>query len=84
MSQILQLFVIIPLLAFLVSLLIPANKEKLISWLATGTTGIHLAGCLIFIVYWILNGHPVLDIKHIVLYKSPAFEFFIDFYFDKT
>ncbi len=45
MSQILQLFVIIPLLAFLVSLLIPRNKEKIISWLATGTTGIHLAGC---------------------------------------
>ncbi|HEX8278801.1 MAG TPA: proton-conducting transporter membrane subunit, partial [Segetibacter sp.] len=84
MSQLLQLFVIIPLLAFFVSLLIPRSKEKIISWLASGTTGIHLAGCLIFIVYWIFNGYPVLDIKHIVLYKSPAFEFFIDFYFDKT
>ncbi len=84
MSQILQLFVIIPLLAFLVSLLIPRNKEKIISWLATGITGVHLAGCVGFIIYWILNGHEILNIKHIVLYKSPQFEFFINFYFDKT
>jgi NADH:ubiquinone oxidoreductase subunit 5 (subunit L)/multisubunit Na+/H+ antiporter MnhA subunit len=84
MAQILQLFILIPLFAFLFSLVIPRNKEKIISWLANATTGIHLFGCVAFIIYWILQGHAVLNIKHIVLYKSPVFEFFINFYFDKT
>jgi NADH-quinone oxidoreductase subunit L len=30
-----------------------------------------------------MHGHPVLDEKDIVLFKSPGYEFFIDFYFDK-
>src|SRR6185436_14596021 len=83
MSQILQLFILIPLFAFLASMVLP-RKEKLISWLAIGSTGIHLAGCFVFIIYWMIHRSPILDIKHIVLYKSPSFEFFIDFYFDKT
>ena len=84
MSHILQLFVLIPLLAFLVSMVVYRRREKLISGIAITTTGIHLSGCVIFIIYWIVLGFPTLDIKHIVLYRSPEFEFFIDFYFDKT
>ena len=84
MPHILQLFVLLPLLAFLLSLVVFRRREKLISGIAISTTGIHLAGCLIFIIYWIIQGSAILDIKHIVLYKSTEFEFFIDFYFDKT
>ena len=84
MSQILQLFVLIPLVAFLVSLVIPRKKEKIISWLVIGSTTIHLAACAGFITYWLIKGYPVIDIKHIVFYKTTSFEFFIDFYFDKT
>ena len=84
MPHLLQLFVLIPLFAFLLSMVIFRRRERLISGIAITTTGIHLAGCLIFIVYWIINGHAILDIKHIVLYKSTEFEFFIDFYFDAT
>jgi NADH:ubiquinone oxidoreductase subunit 5 (subunit L)/multisubunit Na+/H+ antiporter MnhA subunit len=84
MSQLLQLFILIPLFAFLASLILPQKKEKIISGLAITTTGVHLAGCIGFIIWWLANGYPILDIKHIVFYKSPSFEFFIDFYFDKT
>ncbi len=84
MAHILQLFILIPLFAFLVSMVIPRNKEKVMSWLAVATTGIHLAGCVAFIIYWIIHGHAVLNIKHITLYKSSEFEFFINLYFDKT
>lgn len=84
MSQLLQLFVLLPLFAFLLSLIIFRRKEKLISGIAITTTGIHLTGCIAFITYWIMHGHETLDIKHIVLYKSTEFEFFIDFYFDKV
>lgn len=82
MSQILQLFVLVPLFAFLLSMLLPRKKEKIISLLAIAITGIHLFACMVFIIYWIIKGADVLNIKHIVLYKSPEFEFFIDFYFD--
>lgn len=84
MSYILQSFIWIPLIAFLASLLLPHKKEKIIASLVIGTTGIHFAGCIAFIIYWLFNGYPILDIKHIVLYQSPSFEFFIDFYFDKS
>jgi len=84
MPLILQLFVLLPLFAFIASMAIPRKKEKIIAWLAIATTGMHLLGCLLFIVYWIIYGLPVLDSKHIVLYKTTSFEFFIDFYFDKT
>ena len=83
MSQILQIFILVPLLAFLISMILP-RKEKIISWVAIGAIGIHLATCSIFIIYWMIHGNPVLDIKHIIFYKSASFEFFIDFYFDKT
>jgi NADH-quinone oxidoreductase subunit L len=84
MPQILQLFILIPLIAFFASMILPPKKEKPIAWLAIATTAIHLAGCIIFIIYWMIHGSPVLDIKHITLYRSPAFEFFINLYFDKT
>ncbi len=47
-------------------------------------TGIHLAAVVVFVLLWLMNSYPILDIKHIVLYKTADFEFFIDFYFDKT
>ncbi len=84
MSQLLQLFILLPLFAFLASLIIPRKKEKAIALLAITTTTLHFAGCAVFIFYWMFCGSEVLNIKQIVLYKSPVFEFFIDFYFDKT
>ncbi len=83
MSQVLQLFILFPLLGFLVCMLIPQKNEKAISGTAIAVAGIYLAGLVIFMLLWLLNGAIVLDIKHLTLYKTAAFEFFIDFYFDK-
>lgn len=83
MSSLLQLFVLIPLAGFFFSLLIPRKKELIISRIAIGTIGFHLAGVIVFISLWLLNNFPVLDIKHLVVFKSTEFEIFIDFYFDK-
>ena len=84
MSIILQLFIIIPLLGFIVSLMIPRKKEFLLSSVALATVGAHLIGTIGFIGFWLMNNYPTLDIKHIVLYQNADFEFFIDFYFDKV
>jgi len=84
MLQLLQLFVLVPLAGFLISMLIPRKKEKIISGIAVTITAAYLIGCSAFIIYWLTNGMTILDIKHIVLYKTDTFEFFIDLYFDKA
>ena len=83
MTFILQFFILVPLLGFVVSLLIPGKKEDIISWAAFSSVGLHLFGATLFLAYWLTNGHPTLNIKDIVLYQTSDYSFFIDFYFDK-
>src|SRR5687767_7395906 len=82
MSQLLQLFIWIPLSAFLISLLIPRKKESIISGIAVTAIGIHLMGIIALTIFWVVEKNPTLDIKHIVLFKTGDIEIFIDFYFD--
>ena len=83
MSQLLQLFIWLPLFGFMISMLIPRKKEFILSGIAISTIGIHLMGILILVVFWLMNSSPPLDIKHIVLFETEDIEIFIDFYFDK-
>jgi NADH-quinone oxidoreductase subunit L len=83
MNFFLKLFIFIPLLGFIMSLFIPGKKENFISWVVYCTVGLHHATFLIFMAFWLLKGHPTLNLKDIVLFKTPGYEFFIDFYFDK-
>jgi NADH:ubiquinone oxidoreductase subunit 5 (subunit L)/multisubunit Na+/H+ antiporter MnhA subunit len=82
MQQLLQYFVLLPLAGFLISLLLPKNKEKIISFTAITTAGIQLIFLIYFAFNWLKIGSPILNIKQLVLYKTEAFEFFIGFYFD--
>jgi NADH-quinone oxidoreductase subunit L len=45
---------------------------------------LHLVGLILFIVFWAIGENPILDIKHLVLFKAGEVEIFIDFYFDKV
>ncbi|NID12529.1 proton-conducting transporter transmembrane domain-containing protein [Fibrivirga algicola] len=83
MISLLPLFPLLPLIGFLLSLLIPAKRESLISLIAFLTAGLHLLGALTFIGFWLVNGAPTLDLKEIVLFQSRGYEFFIDFDFDR-
>lgn len=82
MNLILQFFILIPLLGFAVSLLIPRKEETIISRVAFFSVGLHMISFQIFFIYWLFNGHPVLNLKEIVLFKTDGYEFFVDFYFD--
>src|SRR5436190_17354089 len=82
MDLFIHLFILIPFAGFLVSLIIPRKKEDLLSTISFGTVGVHAALAAGFIVYWVFNGHPTLDIKDIALFHSADYEFFIDFSFD--
>ncbi len=83
LTNILHLLVVLPLVGYLISILLPRKKENLISNTTIITVGLHFVVFLVFAIYWIINGHPTLNLKDIVLFKSSGYEFFIDFSFDK-
>ncbi len=60
MTSFLHIFIFLPLLGFLISVLIPDKKEMLLSGVAFSSVGLHLFCALGFLAYWLLNGHPVL------------------------
>ncbi len=78
----LQLFVLIPLIGFILTIVIP-NNEKIISWVSLSTVGIHLFFSIGFVAYWLFNKHIPIDLKEFSIYKSDGYNFFIDLYFDK-
>ena len=78
-----NLFLCIPALGFLVSLFIPGKREIQLSRVAFYTAGLNLLSLMVFVVFWIFSGAPELNIKDIFLYRSPHYEFLLDFYFDK-
>src|SRR5690349_12687879 len=82
MTSLLQYFIILPILGFVLSLLVSEKKEDMISWTAFLTVGIHMAGALVFLGIWLFGGHPVVNYKDIVLFQTVGYEFYIDFYFD--
>jgi NADH-quinone oxidoreductase subunit L len=82
MAQLLQFFIFIPLIGFFISFIFVNKQEKLISAVAYGSVGLQLLGVSFFIIYWIFQGCPVLDLKHFVFYKENNIEIFLDFYFD--
>jgi NADH-quinone oxidoreductase subunit L len=84
MEKLLQLFVLIPLLGFLVTLCIPRRNERAISLIAVTTAVLQLAGIIAFIIFWLIQNHPVLDIRHLVVFKNASFEIFINYFFDGT
>jgi len=83
MDFLLQFFIIIPFVGFILSLLIPEKNEDLLSTISFGAVGINLNAFVLFLVYWLFNGHPILNHESITLYQTGDYDFFIDFYFDK-
>ncbi|WP_445712915.1 proton-conducting transporter transmembrane domain-containing protein [Flavobacterium sp.] len=83
MNEILQYFILLPFLGFIISLFLPESKEKAISWTAFGTVFLQLIGLVGFIVFWIIDGAQDLNLVELSVLKTAHYEFFIDFYFDK-
>jgi NADH-quinone oxidoreductase subunit L len=84
MKNILHLFLILPLLGFLVSTLIPSKREGWISGITYFVVGVNLVVGISFVLFWIYIGHPTLNIKDVSVYSNLHYNFFLDFYFDKV
>ena len=83
MNELLQYFILLPFLGFIISLFLPESKEKAISWTAFGTVFLQLIGLVGFIICWIINGAQDLNLVELSVLKTAHYEFFIDFYFDQ-
>ncbi len=83
MTSVINIFILIPLLGFVLSFLVPSKKELLLSRIAFYTAGLNLLCFCIFAFFWFSAGHPALNIKEIALYNTKGYEFMLDFYFDK-
>jgi NADH:ubiquinone oxidoreductase subunit 5 (subunit L)/multisubunit Na+/H+ antiporter MnhA subunit len=84
MITLLHVLVGLPVAGFLISLIIPAREETWISRAAFLSVGLHALLTDVFLVYWLWNGAPTLDVKDLVLFRSTNYEFFIDFSFDRV
>ena len=82
MHQVLILFIIIPLVGYLVSLLVPKQQEKRIAFITMLTTLLQLLSSLAFGVHWVQHGQTTIDHKLVTLLTTPEFEFYIDFMYD--
>lgn len=82
MEQYIQFLLIIPVIGFLITLLIPQKNEYLLSRTVFSTVGVHLAFSIWFIIKWILLGMPIIDFKEFSVYKTSNYDFFIDVHFD--
>ena len=83
MNELLQFFILVPFLGFIISLFLPESKEKAISWTAFGTVFLQLVGLVAFIIFWIIDGAKDLNLVELSVLKTAHYEFFIDFYFDQ-
>jgi NADH:ubiquinone oxidoreductase subunit 5 (subunit L)/multisubunit Na+/H+ antiporter MnhA subunit len=84
MDYFIHLFILLPVIGFLISIFIPNQKEKLISNVVYTTVGLHFLTALLFTIYWLWNGGEVINVKDISLFKSDEYDFFIDIFFDKV
>ncbi len=84
MNYFMQLFILIPLLGFVLSLLIKEKREQFLSYTATATVGIQLFTAIVYIALWAFHGFGSYNIKDLSIYQNEEYQFFIDFYFDKT
>ena len=84
MTTLLSFFILIPLLGFIISIVVPRRYEKQISQSAFITTGIQLLLAQVFVIIWAFSNFPVYNIKEFVLFKTSNYEFFVDLYFDKV
>lgn len=77
-------FLLLPLLGFLLSLILPGRREGLLSFTVFILMGLQLLGLAVFIPIWYLQGHAFLSYPDLLIYASPDYSFFISLNFDKA
>lgn len=72
-----------PLLAFFVTILVPAGRENHIAAVIKTATFVHLLATLVFTILWFFHGMKTVHIREVSVLKTGDYDFFIDFYADR-
>lgn len=83
LNQLLPLFLMLPVVGYLLSLLIPGKNENVLSVFSFSIVGLHFLLLILFTVFWLYNDHLVINHRDFVLYQFGDYEFYIDLLFDK-
>ncbi|MBY0245688.1 MAG: hypothetical protein K2Q03_09565 [Sphingobacteriaceae bacterium] len=83
MESLLQYFLVLPFLGFILTLLANDKKETFISRVAFVVVLTQLIGIIVFISGWLYLGHLDLNLRELTLFHNKESDFFIDFYFDE-
>lgn len=83
MSNLLSLFILLPLFSFLLSLFFKNKQERSLSLIVLLTTAGYVLAALVVSVVWALNNFDPLNEKLITLYQTEGFAFVIQFYYDR-
>ncbi|MFM7758253.1 MAG: proton-conducting transporter membrane subunit [Crocinitomicaceae bacterium] len=81
-NSFIHLFILLPIIGFLISLVIPKSQENVLSKIAVSTVGLQLIALLIFTTLWISNGNNIINIKEFSVFSKTGYDFYVDFYLD--
>lgn len=84
MILIMNLFILIPIVGFIINVLLNKKDERFISGTAFAAVGMHLMLVLMYSGYFLITNSLPINIKEISLFTSKEYDFFLDFYFDKV
>jgi NADH:ubiquinone oxidoreductase subunit 5 (subunit L)/multisubunit Na+/H+ antiporter MnhA subunit len=83
LQQALSLFTVIPLIAFLASLVWKNKQERPIARIVQFAKAFYVIAALVYAILWIVSGYTPVNHKFLTLYQSDHFVFAIQFYYDK-
>jgi NADH:ubiquinone oxidoreductase subunit 5 (subunit L)/multisubunit Na+/H+ antiporter MnhA subunit len=83
MEKFIHLFILLPIVAFIISVMIPKKQEGLLSRVAFVSVGVQFLAALLFLIFWFEKGVPHINLKEFSIYKANNYDFFIDFYVDR-
>ena len=82
LNNFLAIFVFIPLLAFIATLVWKNRQEKPIALIVQATKAIYITVAIAYCVAWIINGAVPVSYRLATLYQTEHFVFAIQFYYD--
>jgi NADH-quinone oxidoreductase subunit L len=83
MNYFIYLFVLIPFLGYLVSLLLPKRSEKLISKNAKMTVALTFLVQLYFCVNWLVMRDATIQSTDLTIYQAGNYKFYLSLFFDR-
>lgn len=84
MNQLLEYFILIPLIGYLINVVIPRKKESLLFSTSVITVGANLLLFLGVCLFWVQGQFNDLFYNGPVLYETNGFDFSLDFFFDRA